>query len=103
MTWTTPELAPPLQTSAPHRREDVDPRQIYGATGQKHGVIFSGIRLEAGTLPTANAYYFCSVFKPGSEYDSNDAVNFNGFRDFVGIDTITYDDVVVAIKELKST
>ncbi|GBL88768.1 hypothetical protein AVEN_158901-1 [Araneus ventricosus] len=37
-----------------------------------------------------------------SEYDSNDAVDFNGFGDSVGIDPITYDDVVVAIKELKS-
>ncbi|GBM51382.1 hypothetical protein AVEN_168768-1 [Araneus ventricosus] len=56
-------------------------------------------------IDIANAYadYFCSVFKPSSEYDSNDAVDFNGFGDFVGIDTITYDDVVVAIKELKST
>ncbi|GBO43094.1 hypothetical protein AVEN_104872-1, partial [Araneus ventricosus] len=56
-------------------------------------------------IDIANAYadYFCSVFKPSSEYDSNDAVDFNGFGDFVGIDTITYDDVVVSIKELKST
>ncbi|GBL97014.1 putative RNA-directed DNA polymerase from transposon BS [Araneus ventricosus] len=51
----------------------------------------------------ANAYadYFCSVFKP--EYDSNDAVEFNSFGDFFGIDTVTYDDVVMAVKELKST
>ncbi|GBM00927.1 putative RNA-directed DNA polymerase from transposon BS [Araneus ventricosus] len=49
------------------------------------------------------AVYFCSVFKPTSEYDSNDAVDLNGFCDFVGIDTITYGDVVVAIKKLKST
>ncbi|GBM61262.1 putative RNA-directed DNA polymerase from transposon BS [Araneus ventricosus] len=50
-------------------------------------------------IDIANTYadYFRSVFKPNSEYDSNDAV------DFVGIDTITYDDVVVAIQELKST
>ncbi|GBN60798.1 hypothetical protein AVEN_261327-1 [Araneus ventricosus] len=54
-------------------------------------------------IANASADYFCSVFKPSSEYDSNDAVDFNGFGDFVGIDTITYDDVVVPIKELKST
>ncbi|GBM51289.1 hypothetical protein AVEN_164371-1 [Araneus ventricosus] len=56
-------------------------------------------------IDTANAYadYSCSVFKPCSEYDSNDSVNFNGFGDFFGIDTIIYDDVVVAFKELKST
>ncbi|GBO40242.1 hypothetical protein AVEN_78288-1, partial [Araneus ventricosus] len=39
---------------------------------------------------------------PYSEYDSNDAVEFTGFCDFVGIDTVTYDDVVMAIKEFKS-
>ncbi|GBN22520.1 hypothetical protein AVEN_3205-1 [Araneus ventricosus] len=56
-------------------------------------------------IDITNAYvdYFCSVFKPGLEYDSNDAADFNGLGDFVGIDTITYDNVVVAIKELKST
>ncbi|GBM32599.1 hypothetical protein AVEN_195559-1 [Araneus ventricosus] len=56
-------------------------------------------------IDIVNAYadYFCSVFKPSIEYDSNDAVEFNGFGDFVGIDTVTYDDVVMAVKELKST
>ncbi|GBN95626.1 hypothetical protein AVEN_208540-1 [Araneus ventricosus] len=56
-------------------------------------------------IDIANAYadYFCSVFKPSYGYDSNDAVDFNGFGDSFGIDIITYDDVVVAIKELKST
>ncbi|GBN62517.1 hypothetical protein AVEN_168194-1 [Araneus ventricosus] len=39
-------------------------------------------------IDIANAYadYFCSVFKPSSEYDSNDSVDFNGFGDFVGWD-----------------
>ncbi|GBN32056.1 hypothetical protein AVEN_97329-1 [Araneus ventricosus] len=43
-------------------------------------------------IDIANAYadYFYSAFKPSYEYDSNDAVDFNGFGDFVGIDTITY-------------
>ncbi|GBM24719.1 hypothetical protein AVEN_141796-1 [Araneus ventricosus] len=45
--------------------------------------------------------YFCSVFRPSIEYDSNVAVEFNGFGDFVGIDTVTYDDVVMAFEELK--
>ncbi|GBO02460.1 hypothetical protein AVEN_180467-1 [Araneus ventricosus] len=54
-------------------------------------------------IANASADYFCSVFKPSSEYDSSDTVDFNGFGDSVEIDTITYDDVVVDIKELKST
>ncbi|GBN09998.1 hypothetical protein AVEN_123652-1 [Araneus ventricosus] len=56
-------------------------------------------------IDIANAYadYFCSVFKPSTQYDSNDAVEFKGFGDFVGIDTVAHDDVVMVINELKST
>ncbi|GBL74109.1 hypothetical protein AVEN_231007-1 [Araneus ventricosus] len=56
-------------------------------------------------IDIANVYadYFCSVFKLSTEYDCNDAVEFNGFGNFVGIDTVTYDDVVMAVKELKYT
>ncbi|GBM36441.1 hypothetical protein AVEN_234824-1 [Araneus ventricosus] len=41
--------------------------------------------------------------KPNTESDSYDAVEFNGFGDYVSIDTVTYVDVVTAVKELKST
>ncbi|GBN03902.1 hypothetical protein AVEN_221699-1 [Araneus ventricosus] len=51
----------------------------------------------------ANADSFCLVFKHSTEYNSNDAVEFNVFGDFVGIDTVTYDDVVMTVKELQST
>ncbi|GBN54478.1 hypothetical protein AVEN_209908-1 [Araneus ventricosus] len=46
MTRTTPELAPPLQTSAPHQREDVWPH-TYDLTCNKPTTrqIFSGIRV----------------------------------------------------------
>ncbi|GBN85475.1 hypothetical protein AVEN_44330-1 [Araneus ventricosus] len=49
------------------------------------------------------ADYFCSVFELSTEYDSNDDVAFNCFGVFVGIDTVTYDDVGMVVKELKST
>ncbi|GBM80213.1 hypothetical protein AVEN_203725-1 [Araneus ventricosus] len=52
MTRTTPELAPPLQTSTPHQREDVWPlRMILRATGPIHvgSSVESGF--ESGALP----------------------------------------------------
>ncbi|GBN86143.1 hypothetical protein AVEN_96156-1 [Araneus ventricosus] len=49
------------------------------------------------------ADYFCSVFELSTEYDSNDDVAFNCCGVFVGIDTVTYDDVGMVVKELKST
>ncbi|GBM77905.1 hypothetical protein AVEN_48166-1 [Araneus ventricosus] len=42
------------------------------------------------------------IDQPSTEYDRNDAVEFNDFGILVGIDTVTYDDVVMAVKELKS-
>ncbi|GBN30403.1 hypothetical protein AVEN_17317-1 [Araneus ventricosus] len=50
MTRTTPELAPPLQISTPHQREDVWPlRMIKRATGPIHG----GSSVESGFEPRA--------------------------------------------------
>ncbi|GBN81585.1 hypothetical protein AVEN_270749-1 [Araneus ventricosus] len=50
MTKTTPELAPPLQTSTPHQREDVwSLRMIWRAAGPRHG----GSSVEAGFEPGA--------------------------------------------------
>ncbi|GBN75573.1 hypothetical protein AVEN_220180-1 [Araneus ventricosus] len=49
MTRTTPELAPPLQTSTPHQQEDVWPlRMIWRATWR----IFSGIGFRTWNPPT---------------------------------------------------
>nr|GBM36998.1 hypothetical protein AVEN_224641-1 [Araneus ventricosus] len=50
MTRTIPELAPLLQTSEPHQREDVWPlRMIWRATGP----IPDGPRVESGLEPIA--------------------------------------------------
>ncbi|GBN79791.1 hypothetical protein AVEN_29769-1 [Araneus ventricosus] len=50
MTRTTPELAPPLQTSTPHQWEDIWPlRMIYRGTGPIHG----GSSVESGFDPGA--------------------------------------------------
>ncbi|GBN89647.1 hypothetical protein AVEN_174841-1 [Araneus ventricosus] len=59
MTRTTPQLAPPIQTSMPHQRGDVWPlRMILRATGPIHGgsLVESGFEPgpfgpKAGTLP----------------------------------------------------
>ncbi|GBN33999.1 hypothetical protein AVEN_143996-1, partial [Araneus ventricosus] len=50
MTRTTPEPAPPLQTSAPHQREDVSP-PTYDLTCNRPNTqcIYSGIGFRAWT------------------------------------------------------
>ncbi|GBM63686.1 hypothetical protein AVEN_198691-1 [Araneus ventricosus] len=51
MMRTTPQLAPPLQTSAPHQRKDVWPlRMIQRATGPIHGGSSVESCFEAATL-----------------------------------------------------
>ncbi|GBM30834.1 hypothetical protein AVEN_52625-1 [Araneus ventricosus] len=62
-----------------------------------------------GKLPRRKAIFLLrlspdtTVYEPSTQYDSNVAVEFNGVGDFVVTDTIAYDDVVMAVKELKYT
>ncbi|GBM59846.1 hypothetical protein AVEN_96265-1 [Araneus ventricosus] len=50
---TTPDLAPPLQTSTPHQREDVWLlRMIWSATGPKPGGSSVASSFEPGALRT---------------------------------------------------
>ncbi|GBN72531.1 hypothetical protein AVEN_90091-1 [Araneus ventricosus] len=44
-----------------------------------------------------------SVFKPSTDFDGNDECESDCVGDFVKIENVTYDDVVLAIKELKSS
>ncbi|GBN40816.1 hypothetical protein AVEN_48163-1 [Araneus ventricosus] len=52
----------------------------------------------------ANAFadYFNSAFKPSIVCEGKDEFKNNCVGDFINIDSFTYDDVVMAIKELKS-
>ncbi|GBN81060.1 hypothetical protein AVEN_44430-1 [Araneus ventricosus] len=52
MTRTKPELAPSLQTSAPHQREDDDPLHIIQReTGPHKRRIFAGTRFQTWNPP----------------------------------------------------
>ncbi|GBN79656.1 putative RNA-directed DNA polymerase from transposon BS [Araneus ventricosus] len=56
-----------------------------------------------GDIANAFAEYFKSVFKPSTNYDIKNEFKSNCIGDFVKIDSVTYDDVVLAIRELKSS
>ncbi|GBM95053.1 putative RNA-directed DNA polymerase from transposon BS [Araneus ventricosus] len=56
-----------------------------------------------GDIANAFADYFKSVFKPSTNYDIKNEFKSNCVGDFVKIDSATYDDVVLAIRELKSS
>ncbi|GBM15276.1 hypothetical protein AVEN_144060-1 [Araneus ventricosus] len=56
-----------------------------------------------GDIAKAFADYFKSAFKPSTNYDIKDEFKSNCVGDFVKIDSVTYDDVVLAIRELKSS
>ncbi|GFT62492.1 uncharacterized protein TNCV_4600931 [Trichonephila clavipes] len=49
VTWTTPELAPPLLTTAPHQREDVSALDRFNVHRCPTRQVFSGIELELVT------------------------------------------------------
>ncbi|GFU60662.1 uncharacterized protein TNCV_2754231 [Trichonephila clavipes] len=51
VTWTTPELAPPLLTTTPHQREDVSALDRFSVHRCSTRRVFSGTRLELVTKP----------------------------------------------------
>ncbi|GFV32023.1 uncharacterized protein TNCV_1195551 [Trichonephila clavipes] len=51
VTWTTPELAPPLLTTTPHQREDVSALDRFNVHRCPTRRIFSGTGLELVTRP----------------------------------------------------
>ncbi|GFV28869.1 uncharacterized protein TNCV_754121 [Trichonephila clavipes] len=51
VTWTTPELAPPLLTTAPHQREDVSDLDIFNVHRCPTRRVFSGTGIELSHDP----------------------------------------------------
>ncbi|GBN42304.1 hypothetical protein AVEN_4810-1 [Araneus ventricosus] len=56
-----------------------------------------------GDIANAFSAYFSSVFKPSTDFDGDYEYKSNCVGDLVKIDSLTYDDVVLAIRELKSS
>ncbi|GBM38830.1 putative RNA-directed DNA polymerase from transposon BS [Araneus ventricosus] len=56
-----------------------------------------------GDITNAFADYFSFVFKPSTDFDGNDECKSDCVGDLVKIENVTYDDVVLAISELKSS
>ncbi|GBM28801.1 hypothetical protein AVEN_130508-1 [Araneus ventricosus] len=56
-----------------------------------------------GDIANAFADYFSSVFKPSTDLDGNDDCKSNCVGDFAKIESVTYDDMVLDIRELKSS
>ncbi|GBN82680.1 hypothetical protein AVEN_241782-1 [Araneus ventricosus] len=65
---------------------------------------YNNVRFENyGDIANAFAYYFSSVSKPSTVFDGNDECKSNCVGDLVKIESVIYDYVVWAIKELKSS
>ncbi|GBM22882.1 putative RNA-directed DNA polymerase from transposon BS [Araneus ventricosus] len=67
-------------------------------------LFYNNVRYE-NDCDIANAFadYFSSVFKPSTDFDGNDECNSNCVGDLIKIESVTYYDVVLAIRELKSS
>ncbi|GFW33086.1 uncharacterized protein TNCV_2110161 [Trichonephila clavipes] len=61
MTWTTPELAPPLLTTTPHQREDVSALDRFIVDRCATRRVFSGTGLELVTRPAKIRYLYHSA------------------------------------------
>ncbi|GFT65490.1 uncharacterized protein TNCV_583551 [Trichonephila clavipes] len=61
VTWTTPELAPPLLTTTPHQREDVSALDRFSVHRCPTRRVFSGTGLELVTKPATVRYLYHSA------------------------------------------
>ncbi|GFX55475.1 uncharacterized protein TNCV_267631 [Trichonephila clavipes] len=61
VTWTTPELAPPLLTTTPHQREDVSALDSFNVHRCPTRRVFSGIGLELVTRQATIRYLYHSA------------------------------------------
>ncbi|GFX72630.1 uncharacterized protein TNCV_4062261 [Trichonephila clavipes] len=61
MTWTTPELAPPLLTTTPHQREDVSALDRFNVHRCPTRRVFSGTGLEPVTKQATVRYLYHSA------------------------------------------
>ncbi|GFW56743.1 uncharacterized protein TNCV_4068231 [Trichonephila clavipes] len=56
VTWTTPELAPPLLTTTPHQREDVSALDRFNVHRCPTRRVFSGTEIELNDMPAMVGY-----------------------------------------------
>ncbi|GFV13236.1 uncharacterized protein TNCV_3655561 [Trichonephila clavipes] len=63
VTWTTPELAPPLLTTTPHQREDVSTLDRFNVHRCPTRRVFSGTRIELVTKQATIQYLYHSATK----------------------------------------
>ncbi|GFW05608.1 uncharacterized protein TNCV_4983781 [Trichonephila clavipes] len=61
VTWTTPELAPPLPTTTPHQREDVSALDRFNVHRCPTRRVFSGTGLEPVTKQATIRYLYHSA------------------------------------------
>ncbi|GBL92967.1 hypothetical protein AVEN_54612-1 [Araneus ventricosus] len=86
-----------------------DPKKFWSYFKNKNinssdSLFYNNVRYE-NDCDIANAFadYFSSAFKPSTDFDGNDGCKSNCVGDLVKIESVTYDDVVLAIRELKSS
>ncbi|GFX17273.1 uncharacterized protein TNCV_1064751 [Trichonephila clavipes] len=81
VTWTTPELAPPLLTPTPHQREDVSPLDRFNVHRCPTRRVFGGTGLELVTRQATIRYLYHLATADTKEYQ-NAAKNIKSwFRD----------------------
>ncbi|GFV31231.1 uncharacterized protein TNCV_4388051 [Trichonephila clavipes] len=69
VTWTTPELAPPLLTTTPHQREDVSALDRFNVHRCPTRRVFSGTGLEPVTKQATVRYLYHSATAATHTYE----------------------------------
>ncbi|GBN76439.1 hypothetical protein AVEN_170548-1 [Araneus ventricosus] len=94
-----------------HMENDLvsDPRRFWSYFKNKNinspdSLFYNNVRYNNdGDIANAFDDYFSSVFKPSTDFYGNDECKSDCVGDLFKIENVTYDDVVLAISELKSS
>ncbi|GBM43047.1 hypothetical protein AVEN_215175-1 [Araneus ventricosus] len=94
-----------------HMENDLvsDPRRFWSYFKNKNinspdSLFYNNVRyINDGDIANAFSDYFSSVFKSSTDFDGNDECKSDCVGDLVKIENVTYDDVVLATGELKSS
>ncbi|GFT12601.1 uncharacterized protein TNCV_5093871 [Trichonephila clavipes] len=86
VTWTTPELAPPLLTTTPHQREDISALDRFNVHRCPTRRVFSGTGIEPVTKQATVRYLYHSATAAPSLWEALPEQDLT-FDDFVLVDT----------------
>ncbi|GFX12964.1 uncharacterized protein TNCV_3659601 [Trichonephila clavipes] len=100
VTWTTPELAPPLLTTTPHQREDVSALDRFSVHRCPTRRVFSGTGLELVTWQATIRYLYHLAIAATAYHERISLLKMDKMRDWKSI-VLPFNFAIIASLDVK--